>query len=154
MEDANQIIPRLWLGNMRAAQNRRTIQQHGITVVVNCAAELSCSNIPEVLYQYRVPVLDNLQSQELVRMTGEIKRIIPIIYWHYQMGHSILIHCAMGMQRSAIVVLAFLCRYCGFNPQQAYNHIKRTRPIAFTPRMNFKSSFCALFGPLDCEQLP
>lgn len=154
MEDATQIIPRLWLGNMRAAQNRRAIQHHGITVVVNCAAELPCSGIPEILYQYRVPVLDNLQSQELVQMTGEIKRMMPIIYWHHQMGHSILVHCAMGAQRSAIVVLAFLCHYYGLSPRQAYDHIKRARPIAFMPRMNFKPSFCALFGPMACAQLP
>lgn len=145
IHDADQIIPHLWLGNFDSSQNREFIIRNHITVIVNCTKDLPFPNFKGI-YKYRVPVDDNLQRKEIISMSKWIGRILPVIMRHYKQKQNILIHCAAGMQRSAIVVLSFLYKYCIPDAVLAYFLIKNKRPIAFTPNMNFKNSFTSYFG--------
>ena len=150
--DANQIISRLWLGNFNSSQDIDFIKRNNITVVINCSKDLRffpSSNI----YKYRIPIDDNLQITEIVSMTDWIDRILPIIHEHYTEGRVILIHCAAGMQRSAIIMLSYLYRYHTNDAGYALYLIKSQRPIAFVPYMNFKHSFCKKFGSSTCKSL-
>ena len=38
--DADEIIPRLWLGNINASQDNDFIQREGIDVIFNCTKDL------------------------------------------------------------------------------------------------------------------
>jgi protein-tyrosine phosphatase len=143
--DADQIIPQLWLGNFNSSQNIDFIRRNQISVIVNCTKDLPFLYI-DGIYKYRIPVHDNLQSDEIISMTKWIRKILPIIKEHYQNGRSILIHCAAGMQRSAIVVLSFLYTYFSVDPKTALIKIRVKRPIAFMPYMNFGQSFKMSFG--------
>lgn len=151
-DNANKIIPRLWLGNLQSSQDPNFLKQNRITVIVNCTKDLPFLQLPGV-YKYRVPVDDNLQEKEIISMVGWIEKIIPLINEHYQKGRSILIHCYAGMQRSAIIMLSYLYKYHTNNAGEALYLIKTNRPIAFTPYMNFKDSFCTVFGKSACLSL-
>jgi len=71
-EDANEIIPRLWLGNAKASMNEDFIRQKNITVVFNCTKNLPFS--PMIPIKYRIPVDDNLEEQEIRNMEyGQVK---------------------------------------------------------------------------------
>jgi protein-tyrosine phosphatase len=143
--DADQILPRLWLGNFTSSQNVNFLKQNNITVIVNCTKDLPFQDIPGV-YKYRVPVHDNLEKQEIYAMSKWIEKILPVLADHYRQGRAILIHCAMGMQRSAIVTLCFLHQYFGYEPKNALIKMRTRRPIVFSPYMNFRVSFFLLFG--------
>lgn len=151
--NANQIIPRLWLGNFGSSQSIDFLRSNHITVIINCTKDLPFLKLSGV-YKYRVPVHDNLQPLEQVCMAILLERILPIIQAHYQEGRSILIHCAAGMQRSAIVLLSYLYQYHYHNAMYSFQMIKSRRPIAFEPSINFKPSFCAIYGQNACHQLP
>ena len=152
MSDANQIMPRLWLGNFWSSQDQDLITKHQITVIINCTKDLPFMDLPGV-YKYRVPVDDNLQKKEIIDMIYWLVKILPIIDHHLQYGRSILIHCAAGVQRSAIVVLSYLYFYHSHNAILSYTLIKSHRPVAFSPAINFKHSFCLLFGQQACHEL-
>ena len=152
-DNANLIIPRLWLGNFESSQNLDFLKKNRITVIVNCSKDLPFLELPGV-YKYRVPVHDNLKQEEIIAMIGWIQKIVPLLDEHYQKGRSILIHCAAGMQRSAIVMLSYLYQYHTKSAPRAYNIIKLKRPIAFTPSMNFRNSFCSYYGKSACNGLP
>ena len=143
--EASQIIPRLWLGNFNDSQNLNFIMRERITVIINCTKDLPFLPINGVI-KYRIPVDDNLQYEEMVAMSAGLSQILPVIDTHYRNGRSILIHCAAGIQRSAIVVLSYLYAYRALSSSQAYSMIKRRRPIAFSPSMNFARSFLFCFG--------
>jgi protein-tyrosine phosphatase len=143
--DADEIVPRLWLGNFNSSQNIDFIKNHRITVIVNCTKDLPFLSIPGV-YKYRVPVHDNLEKKEIYAMSKWINKLLPILAEHYRNGRVILVHCAMGMQRSAIVVLCFLYKYFEYDPKTTLVKIRSRRPIAFTPYMNFSACFLILFG--------
>ena len=149
---ADQITPRLWLGDFQSSQDVNFIKGHRITVVINCTKDLPFLKLPGV-YKYRVPVNDNLQPSEIQAMTGWLDQILPLIDHHYQLGRIILIHCAAGMQRSAIVMLSYLYQYHTHDAGQALLTVKSRRPIAFTPYMNFKRSFGDRFGDKAGQQL-
>lgn len=144
--NADQVIEGLWLGNKQASQDAQFLKTNDITVIVNCTKDLPFLENPEVpTIKYRVPIDDNLQQQEINNMVSWLAKLCPIIDKHHKQGHKILIHCYAGMQRSAIMMLSYLYQYHGMSANHAYYHIKHVRPIAFSPMVNFKSSFCQRF---------
>ncbi len=134
--DANEIVPRLWLGNKNAAANTEWLKQHNIAVVFNCTKTLPFdSTIP---YMYRVPVDDNLEPEEINNMSAWAAETQVKLIREYKKGRSILVHCHAGMQRSAAVVAMFLITTRNMTADQAMAHIKQLRPIAFFPSANFE----------------
>lgn len=136
--NADEIINRLWLGNYIASTDTDFLLSNNITVVVNCTKDLPFSKLKTIEYKYRIPVNDNLKQSEIHLMYTMIGNIVDIIHDHYLAGRSILIHCHAGMQRSAAVCLVYHIKYHSHDYEVSYNHLKQTRFIVFTPRMNFK----------------
>ena len=46
-----------------------------------------------------------------------------------QRGGSVLIHCQMGISRSATVAIAYLMKYHSFSRDAAYQYVKERRPL-------------------------
>ncbi len=137
-EDANEIIPRLWLGNAKASMNEDFIRQKNITVVFNCTKNLPFS--PMIPIKYRIPVDDNLEEQEIRNMELWSSEISYKMMTEYVEGKTILVHCMAGMQRSAASVAFFLISYLKMRALDAMKMIKEKRMVAFYPRANFGRS--------------
>ncbi|MEO0236673.1 MAG: dual specificity protein phosphatase [candidate division WOR-3 bacterium] len=145
MNNADEIIPRLWLGNFASSQDLNFLRQHHIRVIINCTKNLPFLDCKKI-YKYRVPVDDSLQIEEIQSMSYWIEKTIPIIASHYKRGRSILVHCAAGIQRSAIIVLSFLYQHCHYDPKYALILMRKKRPYVFLPFMNFILSFRKVYG--------
>ncbi len=147
--NANEIINGLWLGDAVSSLDTEFHKKNNITVVVNCTKNLQFSD--DILYKYRISVHDNLHPEELINMIHYIKKILPVINEHMKNNRGILVHCAAGMQRSAIIVLAYLYVYNNNQNDDIFKFIelmRSKRPIVFTPMMNFKYSICKAVGIL------
>lgn len=141
MSDANiadEILPRLWLGNVHASTDEDFIHEHHIEVVFNCTKNLPFS--PIIPHKYRVPVDDNLKEEEIRNMELWSAEITYKIMAEFKEGRTILIHCMAGMQRSAAAVAFFLIAHTKMHALDAMRFIKERRPIAFHPRANFGRS--------------
>ena len=136
--DAHEIIPGIWLGNKRAALNDKWLRQHNINVVFNATKDVPFSTI--IKNQYRIPVDDNLQAEEIRNMTLWSHEIIYKLLKEHNQGNQVLVHCAAGMQRSAVIVAMLLIIKRGFNWIQSIQYIQSIRSIAFRPSANFKDS--------------
>ena len=133
--NADEIIPRLWLGNVRASQDEDFIQRENIDVIFNCSKDLPfLFSIPK---QYRVPVDDNLQEEEIRNIELWSPEIAHKLLTLYNKGHTILVHCYAGMQRSAACVAILLIALKHMKAEDAMNYIRSRRPVAFQPRANF-----------------
>ncbi|MHB1953278.1 MAG: dual specificity protein phosphatase family protein, partial [Sulfobacillus sp.] len=128
---ANEIIPRLWLGDYRAAE------RFPFDVIVNCTVEVPLSNRGMT---YRLSVHDDLQPESLATMLNSLPHVTRVIRESLSLGHQVLVHCYAGMQRSATVVCAYLMRYHGMSMHNAMWLIRQKRPIAFFPQANFGPS--------------
>ena len=135
MADANEILPKLWLGNYRASQDEHFLKDKGIETVFNCTKDLPFH--PSVRRRYRVPVDDNLQEEEIRNMELWSYEIVYKLNNEYKEGHPILVHCAAGMQRSPAVIAMFLIATGGVTSEQAISFIQQRRPVAFFMNANF-----------------
>lgn len=135
-EIANEIVPRLWLGNKHAAANESWLQQHNITVVFNCTKTLPFAE--SVRRMYRVPVDDNLEAEEIANLGSWAAETQVKLIREYKAGRTILVHCHAGMQRSAAVMAMFLITMYGMSADQAMDFVKSKRPVAFFPSANFE----------------
>lgn len=135
-EVAHEIVPRLWLGNKNAASDTAWLKEHGITVVFNCTKDWPFH--AGILRQYRVPVHDNLQKEEIDNLYKWAPEIMVKLIQEYKRGETILVHCHAGMQRSAAVVAMFLMSMYRMSKADAMKFIRSKRPIAFFPSANFE----------------
>lgn len=134
-DPANEILPGLWLGNRQASVDEEFLKANRIQVVFNCTKDLPFS--PIIPHQYRVPVHDNLEEEEIHNMERWSKEIIYHLMREYKSGKAILVHCMAGVQRSAAVVAMALIAFLNIHALDAYQYIKERRSIAFHPRANF-----------------
>ena len=134
--DAHLIIPGLWLGNIRSARNGDFLKENNITTVFNCTKDAPFHY--SVKKQYRVPVDDNLEEEEIRNLELWSYEIVYKLTKEYKEG-TVLVHCHAGMQRSAAVVAMYLIAH-GMKSDDAINFIKSKRPIAFHHSINFLKS--------------
>ena len=136
--NADQIIPNVWLGNLKAAHDEQFLKNAGIQVVFNCTKDAPFHS--SIRRRYRVPVDDNLQEQEIRNLELWSYEIVYKILGEYKEGRPILIHCHAGMQRSPAVTAMFLMTLYHMGVDQVKAYIKQKRPIAFFPLANFEKS--------------
>jgi hypothetical protein len=150
--DAHEIIPRLWLGNKRAAANASWLVSNGINVVMNCSKDIPFSNDTPDRRLYRIPIDDSLRDVDIDYLTTASEEVAYTLLREYKAGSRIFVHCAAGMQRSAASVAMFLMTLFRWPAKKAVEYIKSIRPIAFTPGINFEKSLMhyemKLFGEI------
>lgn len=136
--NADQIIPNVWLGNLRAAQDETFLKNAGIQTVFNCTKDAPFH--PSIRRRYRVPVDDNLQEEEIRNMELWSYEIVYKMLQEYKEGRPIYVHCHAGMQRSPAVVAMFLMALYRMSADQSKAYIKQRRPIVFFPSANFEKA--------------
>lgn len=150
--NANIIIPRIWLGNRKAAQNIEFHNSNGITTIFNCTKDIPFYNT--ALRQYRVPLDDNLDPAEIRNLSLWAMEVAYKMMREYREGNTILVHCAAGMQRSAAVVAIFLMAFYRCRAKEAMEYVKSKRQVAFYIRANFGPSIEDWDSVLHREVLP
>lgn len=156
--DAHEIVPGIWLGNRKAALNEKWLREKNIKVVFNATKDTPFS--VSIKNQYRIPVDDNLQPEEIRNMTlWSQEAVYKVMQEHRKgqgqgQGQAILIHCHAGMQRSAAIMAMYLIATRGYSWQQAVSYIQGIRPIAFRPSVNFRDSLIEFDKTYHREILP
>ena len=150
--NADEIVPGLWLGNFQASRDEVFLQTHNIKTVFNCTKDLQFH--PSIPIRYRVPVDDNLKEEEIRNMELWSYEIIYKLLNEYKKGQPILVHCAAGMQRSAAIVAMFLVATRGMTWDQAYRYIRQRRAIAFFPKANFEKSILGFYNSYQRDIRP
>jgi hypothetical protein len=165
--DADEIIPNIYLGNHNSALNLNFLKKNDINVIINCTKDKSfiTDDVDIRPEMYRIPVNDSLLECDFIIMQEQLKNIVPLLLRKYTIEKkNILVHCHMGKQRSAIVVAALLKvlldhnylyldevpKYITSKKQFSYicNYIVKKRPQSFTfgYRINFKPSYFRFFN--------
>ena len=124
----------LWLGNIEAAQDRSFLNKNRIKVIFNITT-LQYHQYPNIQY-YNVPLTDSDSSKSIKQFLSNID-IINNIHDKLLTNNNVLIHCEMGIQRSAAIVAAYLMKYNNMFPDDAINHIISKRTISFKSRVTF-----------------
>jgi predicted protein tyrosine phosphatase len=135
--NAHEILPGLWLGNKTASEDSMWLREKGIHAVFNATKQLPFS--PIVKYQYRIPVDDNLEPEEIANMRRWAPEALVKIIREHRRG-PVLVHCHAGMQRSAALVAMTLMVLRGLDAEKAIKYVRDRRSVAFFPVANFKDA--------------
>ena len=134
---ANKILNNLWLGDITAL-DANYIKVNNYDIIINCTKNIP---FPDVnVKKYRIPVDDSLSDVDIYKMLNYLYKIVRIIDLELSKGKKILVHCYAGIQRSATVVASYLMKKYSLSKEQAISYIRKRRPIAFTPMVNFNKT--------------
>jgi protein-tyrosine phosphatase len=125
----NEIIPGLFLGQ---APSNEDIQRFRITAILNVASDILREDFPGVLDYSHVP-LDDHSDEPIARHFDECNKFIG---HHLESGGRVLVHCRMGVSRSATIVIAYLMASGFISYRKAFDHVKERR-IKVSPNLGF-----------------
>ncbi|MBK8596707.1 MAG: phosphatase PAP2/dual specificity phosphatase family protein [Holophagales bacterium] len=115
-----ELAPGLWVGR---APRAREAAEMGIRTVVNLAPEILAPGVNEEVLLVRAPLLDLATPSP-----GEWEEAVSSASAAWSAG-PVLIHCALGLQRSVLVACAVLTR-SGVAPAAAWERAREARPRA------------------------
>jgi len=127
----DQIIPGLWLGSAQSARNRHLLQRNKISHVLTIMED------PQSLYPHAFTYLF-LKAQDVdVQSISEYFNQSNEFIEKGRKAGGVLVHCAMGISRSASLVIAYLIQSQKLDANSAHNLCKEKREIIF-PNKGFR----------------
>ena len=132
--DKDLILPNLYLGNETSSLNTNFLKENNIKLIVNCSKDLKF-NQDYKCDKVRIPIDDNkfFKNNEIF----DYLNIVEKIHEYRKKKKNILIHCRIGSQRSATILLYYLIVKLDFSYSEGISIIKKKRPICFYPINNF-----------------
>uniref|UniRef100_UPI00398F5561 dual specificity protein phosphatase 10-like n=1 Tax=Pristiophorus japonicus TaxID=55135 RepID=UPI00398F5561 len=127
------ILPFLYLGNERDAQDLARLRRLNVGYVINVTTHLPLYHAQAGAMHYkRLPATDN--SKQNLRQYFE--EAFEFIEEAHQSGKGVLVHCQAGVSRSATLVIAYLMKHTLMTMTDAYKYVKGKRLI-ISPNLNF-----------------
>ncbi|XP_051001772.1 protein phosphatase Slingshot homolog 3 isoform X2 [Acomys russatus] len=121
---ASRIFPHLYLGSEWNAANLEELQRNRVSHILNMAREID-NFFPELFTYHNVRVWD----EESAQLLPHWKETHHFIEDARAQGTRVLVHCKMGVSRSAATVLAYAMKQYGWGLEQALIHVQELRPI-------------------------
>lgn len=128
------IEPNLYISNLNAATDLKTLAQYKITHIVTidtCPLPRLVTDIETIECKYIG--LADLPSEDLLSHFDDTYEFITV---GLEKG-AVLVHCLCGVSRSATVVLAYLMRRDGLSVNEALKRVRSQRPVC--PNQGFIS---------------
>ncbi|XP_074532295.1 dual specificity protein phosphatase 13A-like isoform X1 [Halichoeres trimaculatus] len=135
----DEVWPNLYIGNVAVAQNKKTLQKLGITHVLNAAHSKQGSIGDQSFYgntciYYGIPAEDS----DHFDLSQYIKPAADFIHKALKnKDGKVLVHCIMGVSRSATLVLAYLMLHQRLPLRETLRRVIQKRAIY--PNRNFLS---------------
>ncbi|CAM9197072.1 unnamed protein product [Ectocarpus sp. 12 AP-2014] len=136
------VTDRLWIGSIHAAFNQDSMQDRGITHVLNASG--LPATFPRQFTYFTVDIRDK-ESSNILTAIGAVNIFVEA---GIEKG-GVLVHCAGGRSRSAAFVVAFIMSTQGCSYDAAYAQVRRARPVASVNR-GFEQQLRA-YGAAQCD---
>jgi protein tyrosine/serine phosphatase len=124
----DEIAPQLWVGGAPTYErDRQFLLDNHITAVLDMRAERTGPTdfyADHDIRYHRVPVLD-----VMVPETDQLAEAVDWVTAQIADGRTVLVHCAKGRGRSAIVVAATLMQQSGLSFDEARDLMNGKRPL-------------------------
>ncbi|XP_069570128.1 dual specificity protein phosphatase 13A-like [Brachyistius frenatus] len=140
----DEVWPNLYIGNVAVAQNRKRLHKLSITHVLNAAHSKQGSIGDQSFYgntcvYFGIPAEDS----DHFDLSQYFKSAADFIHKALKSKDGkVLVHCIMGMSRSATLVLAYLMLRQRLSLRDALRHVVQKRAIY--PNRNFLSMLLKL----------
>ncbi|XP_005165255.1 protein phosphatase Slingshot homolog 1 isoform X1 [Danio rerio] len=146
MDKATLIFDHLYLGSEWNASNLEELQESGVGHILNVTREID-NFFPGTFCYHNVRVYDDEATDLLAHWNDTYNFIVKA-----KKNHSkCLVHCKMGVSRSASTVIAYAMKEYGWTLEKAYNFVKQKRSIT-RPNASFMRQLAEYEGILDASK--
>ncbi|XP_033840145.1 dual specificity protein phosphatase 13-like [Periophthalmus magnuspinnatus] len=147
----DEVYPRIYIGDMYAAKDKKALQSHLITHVLNAADGKYNVNTGAVFYRDTKITYFGVEAFDMASFD-----ISPFFYPAANFINNalssptgkVLVHCAMGLSRSSSLVLGYLMIHEGLTLVQALKAVSENRNVC--PNNGFLEQLRALDSKLHC----
>uniref|UniRef100_A0A671NXL9 Protein phosphatase Slingshot homolog 1 n=2 Tax=Sinocyclocheilus anshuiensis TaxID=1608454 RepID=A0A671NXL9_9TELE len=147
MDKPSRILDYLYLGSEWNAANFEELQKNNVGYILNVTMEID-NFFPESFTYMNIRVYD----VEATDLLSHWNNTYMFISEARKSGQAILVHCKMGVSRSASTVIAYLMKQQGWTLDQALNHMRERRPIV-QPNEGFLKQLHTYSGILNARSL-
>ncbi|XP_036069456.1 protein phosphatase Slingshot homolog 1 isoform X3 [Oryzias melastigma] len=146
MDKATLIFDHVYLGSEWNASNLEELQETGVSYILNVTREID-NFFPGTFSYHNVRVYDEDSTDLLAHWNETYNFIVKA-----KKNHSkCLVHCKMGVSRSASTVIAYAMKEYGWSLEKAYNFVKEKRNIT-RPNPGFMRQLAEYEGILDASK--
>eukprot|EP00092_Neocalanus_flemingeri_P019020 GFUD01020608.1.p1 GENE.GFUD01020608.1~~GFUD01020608.1.p1 ORF type:complete len:614 (+),score=162.31 GFUD01020608.1:132-1973(+) len=146
MDPASKIFDCMFLGSEWNASNLEELNANGITHILNVTREID--NFFPAVFKYMNIREYDVEETDLLQYWDETYSFVCDCM---QLGGRVLVHCKMGISRSASTVCAFAMKHFGWSLEQALQHTKENRPI-INPNKGFRHQLAVYEGILQASR--
>ncbi|XP_066588242.1 protein phosphatase Slingshot isoform X2 [Prorops nasuta] len=122
MDAPTEIFDHVYLGSEWNASNLEELQKNGVRHILNVTREID-NFFPGMFTYLNVRVYDDEKTDLLKHWDDTFKYITKA----KKEGSKVLVHCKMGVSRSASVVIAYAMKAYNWDFSQAWKHVKDKR---------------------------
>ncbi|XP_040896423.1 dual specificity protein phosphatase 22-B-like [Toxotes jaculatrix] len=126
----NKVLPDLFIGNIKDAQDRELLARHNITHILS-------------IHDAAAPILEGMTylcicaaDHSKQNLTQYFRDSIMFIHESRLKGEGCLVHCVAGMRRSVTLVVAYLMTVTGRGWVESLAAVRAARPCA-GPNLGF-----------------
>ncbi|KAM7139719.1 protein phosphatase Slingshot homolog 2 isoform 2-T2 [Macrochelys suwanniensis] len=124
MDSPTQIFDHVFLGSEWNASNLEDLQNRGVRYILNVTREID-NFFPGLFEYHNIRVYDE-EATDLLAYWNDTYKFISKAKKN---GSKCLVHCKMGVSRSASTVIAYAMKEYGWNLDRAYDHVKERRTV-------------------------
>ncbi|KAM9823115.1 protein phosphatase Slingshot homolog 1 isoform X5 [Syngnathus typhle] len=146
MDKATLIFDHVYLGSEWNASNLEELQETGVGYILNVTREID-NFFPGTFHYHNIRVYDQ-EATDLLAHWNDTYNFIVKAKKNYS---KCLVHCKMGVSRSASTVIAYAMKEYGWSLEKAYNFVKEKRSIT-RPNPSFMRQLAEYEGILDASK--
>ncbi|XP_052472694.1 protein phosphatase Slingshot homolog 2 [Carassius gibelio] len=124
MDSPTEIFDHLYLGSEWNASNLEELQNSGVRYILNVTREID-NFFPGLFEYHNIRVYDE-EATNLLEYWNDTYKFISKAK---KAGVKCLVHCKMGVSRSASTVIAYAMKEYGWDLERALDHVKERRSV-------------------------
>ncbi|KAK6305733.1 hypothetical protein J4Q44_G00245130 [Coregonus suidteri] len=124
MDSPTEIFDHVYLGSEWNASNLEELQNSGVQYILNVTREID-NFFPGVFEYHNIRVYDE-EATDLLAYWNDTYKFISRAK---KAGAKCLVHCKMGVSRSASTVIAYAMKEYGWDLERAFNYVKERRAV-------------------------
>ncbi|KAF9977992.1 tyrosine/serine/threonine protein phosphatase pps1 [Actinomortierella ambigua] len=133
----SRILPFLYLGNLAHASNPGLLETLGIRHVLS-VGEVTGLGHPDDGTGLTVKLVDDMYDNGIHSLWGHLEQCVYFIEMARRNQSRVLIHCRVGVSRSATIVIAYLMAFYGLSLVDAYLTVRARRlSVIIQPNLLF-----------------
>ncbi|KAI4820759.1 hypothetical protein KUCAC02_028728 [Chaenocephalus aceratus] len=143
---ADEVWPRLYIGDQNSAENRADLTKHRVTHILNAAH--SKRGVQPDIYECMEITYMGIEAHDSCGfdMSVNFRAAADFIHRALSRGGKVLVHCHVGVSRSATLVLAYLMLKHNLSLVEAICAVKQKRGVI--PNRGFLRQLIRLDGQL------